>query len=86
MDEAHRTAGSEGKAWAAVHADDQVPAARRLYFTATPRIADDRRAKDGLADLGGPAGTDGADSEGAQQPPALCSMDDETIYGKACFT
>ncbi|MEV5513920.1 Helicase associated domain protein [Streptomyces flaveolus] len=38
VDEAHRTAGHLGKAWAAVHHDDQVPAARRLYLTATPRI------------------------------------------------
>ncbi|WBP91291.1 DEAD/DEAH box helicase [Kitasatospora cathayae] len=84
VDEAHRTAGSDGKAWAAVHADDQVPAVRRLYFTATPRIADDRRAKDGLADLG--AGADGADREGAEQLPVLCSMDDETIYGPTVYT
>ncbi|MFD9597124.1 Helicase associated domain protein [Kitasatospora sp. NPDC059973] len=75
IDEAHRTAGAEGKAWAAIHDDDQVPAKRRLYFTATPRIADDRRAKDGLADL-----ADG------QALPALCSMDSEEIYGKVCFT
>ncbi|MGW3077215.1 MULTISPECIES: Helicase associated domain protein [unclassified Kitasatospora] len=80
IDEAHRTAGAEGKAWAAVHDDAQVPAARRLYFTATPRIADDRRAKDGLADL---ADTDG---EGVEKLPALCSMDDETIYGRTVFT
>nr|WP_033355294.1 hypothetical protein [Kitasatospora aureofaciens] len=84
VDEAHRTAGSEGKAWAAAHADDQVPALRRLYFTATPRIADERRAKDGLADLG--VGADGADREGAKQLPALCSMDDETIYGSTVYT
>ncbi|PYC75785.1 helicase [Streptomyces tateyamensis] len=77
IDEAHRTAGSEGKAWAAVHNDAQVPAKRRLYFTATPRIADDRRAKDGLADL--------ADADG-QALPVLCSMDSEEIYGKVCFT
>ncbi|MFJ5924296.1 Helicase associated domain protein [Kitasatospora sp. NPDC092948] len=83
IDEAHRTAGSDGKAWAAVHDDDQVPAARRLYFTATPRIADDRRAKDGLADLA-PAGT--APDSDRQALPALCSMDDETIYGKTVFT
>ncbi|MER8073444.1 Helicase associated domain protein [Streptomyces sp. NPDC094034] len=38
VDEAHRTAGRLGKAWAAIHHDDQVPAARRLYLTATPRI------------------------------------------------
>ncbi|MFF2045563.1 Helicase associated domain protein [Kitasatospora sp. NPDC058170] len=79
IDEAHRTAGAEGKAWAAVHDDAQVPTKRRLYFTATPRIADDRRAKDGLADL-----TD-ADSE-AEKLPALCSMTDTRIYGKTCFT
>ncbi|MFI5648993.1 Helicase associated domain protein [Kitasatospora sp. NPDC051705] len=78
IDEAHRTAGSEGKAWAAIHTDDQVPAARRLYFTATPRIADDRRAKEGLADL--------ADADNAEKLPALCSMEDESIYGKVCFT
>ncbi|MFD5433771.1 Helicase associated domain protein [Kitasatospora sp. NPDC127067] len=77
IDEAHRTAGAEGKAWAAIHADDQVPAKRRLYFTATPRIADDRRAKDGLADL--------TDADG-QALPVLCSMDSEEIYGKVCFT
>ncbi|WP_035857861.1 DEAD/DEAH box helicase family protein, partial [Kitasatospora cheerisanensis] len=29
IDEAHRTAGAEGKAWAAVHDDGQVPALRR---------------------------------------------------------
>ncbi|MFJ9611536.1 Helicase associated domain protein [Kitasatospora sp. NPDC101176] len=77
IDEAHRTAGSEGKAWAAVHDDAQVPAKRRLYFTATPRIADDRRAKDGLADV--------TDADG-QALPALCSMDSEEIYGKTVFT
>lgn len=78
VDEAHRTAGSEGKAWAAIHDDAQVPAKRRLYFTATPRIVDDRRAKDGLADL--------TDTEGAKKLPALCSMDDEAVYGKTVFT
>ncbi|MFJ8864040.1 Helicase associated domain protein [Streptomyces sp. NPDC102451] len=40
VDEAHRTAGRLGKAWAGIHHDDQVPAARRLYLTATPRIWD----------------------------------------------
>ncbi|MGW8569775.1 Helicase associated domain protein [Streptomyces niveus] len=40
IDEAHRTAGRLGKAWASIHHDDQVPAHRRLYLTATPRIWD----------------------------------------------
>ncbi|MFJ8226977.1 DEAD/DEAH box helicase [Streptomyces griseus] len=47
IDEAHRTAGRLGKAWAAVHHDDQIPAARRLYLTATPRIWDPDDASDG---------------------------------------
>ncbi|MFB7657848.1 MULTISPECIES: Helicase associated domain protein [unclassified Streptomyces] len=47
IDEAHRTAGRLGKAWAAVHHDDQVPAVRRLYLTATPRIWDAGEDRDG---------------------------------------
>jgi len=42
IDEAHRTAGAAGKAWAMVHDDAVLPAARRLYLTATPRIVGDR--------------------------------------------
>lgn len=38
IDEAHRTSGHLGKRWAAVHDDDLVPAHKRLYLTATPRI------------------------------------------------
>ncbi|GAA4263431.1 DEAD/DEAH box helicase [Dactylosporangium darangshiense] len=38
VDEAHRTAGDLGRPWSAVHADAQIPARRRLYMTATPRL------------------------------------------------
>ncbi|MEV7420978.1 Helicase associated domain protein, partial [Streptomyces sp. NPDC089919] len=38
VDEAHRTSGSVGKAWADIHRQDLIPARRRLYMTATPRI------------------------------------------------
>ncbi|WP_424892193.1 Helicase associated domain protein [Streptomyces sp. XH2] len=38
VDEAHRTSGHLGKRWAAVHDDALVPAHKRLYLTATPRI------------------------------------------------
>ncbi|MEU1860510.1 DEAD/DEAH box helicase family protein [Micromonospora aurantiaca] len=38
VDEAHRTVGEHGRAWAAVHDDERVPALRRLYLTATPRL------------------------------------------------
>ncbi|MEU9898616.1 Helicase associated domain protein [Streptomyces phaeochromogenes] len=38
VDEAHRTSGDGAKPWAAVHDQQQVPAVRRLYMTATARI------------------------------------------------
>ncbi|MGW7672157.1 Helicase associated domain protein [Streptomyces sp. NPDC054775] len=38
VDEAHRTSGDAGKPWAAVHDQARVPAARRLYMTATARV------------------------------------------------
>ncbi|MFJ3310828.1 Helicase associated domain protein [Streptomyces sp. NPDC086549] len=38
IDEAHATAGALGKAWAAIHDQTRIPAAYRLYLTATPRI------------------------------------------------
>ncbi|MGX1676320.1 Helicase associated domain protein [Streptomyces sp. NPDC055400] len=38
VDEAHRTSGDAGRPWAAVHDQQQIPAQRRLYMTATPRV------------------------------------------------
>ncbi|MFF5265126.1 Helicase associated domain protein [Actinomadura viridis] len=38
VDEAHRTAGTAGRPWAQVHHDTAIPARRRLYMTATPRV------------------------------------------------
>ncbi|MEU1782138.1 Helicase associated domain protein [Streptomyces abikoensis] len=38
VDEAHRTSGDAGKPWAAVHDQEKIPAARRLYMTATARV------------------------------------------------
>ncbi|KPH99330.1 helicase-associated protein [Actinobacteria bacterium OV450] len=40
VDEAHRTSGPWGKPWAAIHDDAAIPADRRLYLTATPRVAE----------------------------------------------
>ncbi|MGX4695554.1 hypothetical protein [Streptomyces sp. JNUCC 63] len=37
-DEAHRVSGDAGRPWAAVHDQQQIPAVRRLYMTATARI------------------------------------------------
>ncbi|WP_188196676.1 DEAD/DEAH box helicase [Nonomuraea sp. SYSU D8015] len=38
VDEAHRSAGSLGKAWTIVHGNAHLPADRRLYLTATPKV------------------------------------------------
>ncbi|MEV7817331.1 DEAD/DEAH box helicase family protein [Streptomyces flaveolus] len=38
VDEAHRTSGDGLKPWAAVHRQARIPAVRRLYMTATPRV------------------------------------------------
>ncbi|MER6746565.1 DEAD/DEAH box helicase [Streptomyces fungicidicus] len=38
VDEAHRTSGRLGKPWAVVHDNMRIPALRRLYMTATPRL------------------------------------------------
>ncbi|WP_432101334.1 Helicase associated domain protein [Streptomyces sp. WAC 04229] len=82
VDEAHRTSGSLGKAWAAVHDQEQVPAMRRLYMTATPRIWMERPA---------PRWRRG-ERAGAEEPvrdplpeEMACSMDDEAIYGPVLF-
>lgn len=38
VDEAHRTSGRLGKPWAVIHDNTRIPAWRRLYMTATPRL------------------------------------------------
>lgn len=38
VDEAHRTSGRIGKPWAVIHDNTLIPALRRLYMTATPRL------------------------------------------------
>ncbi|GHE31789.1 helicase [Streptosporangium violaceochromogenes] len=43
VDEAHRSAGRAERAWSRLHDDTHVPAARRLYLTATPRMMDSDR-------------------------------------------
>ncbi|MEU2396362.1 DEAD/DEAH box helicase family protein, partial [Streptomyces sp. NPDC007369] len=75
VDEAHRTSGSLGKAWAAIHRQSAIPAARRLYFTATPRIWRERPPSWEVR-------------EGARDPlPAelACSMDDPAVYGPIVY-
>ncbi|MFI1227578.1 MULTISPECIES: Helicase associated domain protein [unclassified Streptomyces] len=74
IDEAHRTSGDLGKAWAAVHDQGRIPAERRLYMTATPRLWEASPGR-------GPA-SDGADVPGGR---LVASMDDEELYGPVLF-
>ncbi|MGW0572982.1 Helicase associated domain protein [Streptomyces tauricus] len=74
VDEAHRTSGSMGKAWAAVHDQRVIPAARRLYLTATPRIWQERLNRE-VAD-------------GVRDPlprEMAASMDDEEVFGPVLY-
>ncbi|MFE9769556.1 Helicase associated domain protein [Streptomyces sp. NPDC005808] len=77
IDEAHRSSGSSNKQWAAVHHDREIPAERRLYMTATPRVwkpedptAQRRRRRSPEPD---------------EKPEPLASMDDASIYGPVVY-
>ncbi|MEU2856634.1 DEAD/DEAH box helicase [Streptomyces syringium] len=74
VDEAHRTSGSLGKAWADIHKQHVIPAARRLYLTATPRIWQERpnwEVREGVRD--------------ALPEEMAASMDDEEIFGPVLY-
>jgi superfamily II DNA or RNA helicase len=74
VDEAHRTSGSMGKAWADIHDQTVIPAYRRLYLTATPRIWEERPNREV--------------AEGVRDPlpeEMAASMDDETIFGPVLY-
>ncbi|WP_328891967.1 DEAD/DEAH box helicase [Streptomyces sp. NBC_00316] len=72
VDEAHRTSGRIGKPWAVVHDNQKIPALRRLYMTATPR----------LWQLGDENQEQGAPGE------LVASMDDDPNgpFGSRCYT
>ncbi|MFD0567711.1 Helicase associated domain protein [Kitasatospora saccharophila] len=81
-DEAHRSSGSAEKSWTVVHHQEEIPAAGRLYMTATPRIwlpPKERR--------GGGAGP--GEGRGAFRPlpeELAVSMDDRRVFGPQVFT
>ncbi|MFC9033694.1 DEAD/DEAH box helicase [Streptomyces arboris] len=84
IDEAHRTSGDGSKAWASVHHQDRIPAARRLYMTATPRLweAGPRTAeKEADGDHLGAAGTVEQNGGEALGGRLVASMDDIELYG-----
>ncbi|MFI8242591.1 Helicase associated domain protein [Streptomyces sp. NPDC085866] len=77
IDEAHRSSGSSNKQWATIHHDREIPAERRLYMTATPRIwkpedptAPRRRRRSPEPD---------------EKSEPLASMDDASIYGPVVY-
>ncbi|MFB6814438.1 Helicase associated domain protein [Streptomyces sp. NPDC056347] len=74
VDEAHRTSGSMGKAWADIHDQTKIPAHRRLYLTATPRIWEERLNREV--------------AEGMRDPlprEMAASMDDEKVFGPVLY-
>ncbi|MEU2800950.1 Helicase associated domain protein [Streptomyces sp. NPDC007117] len=74
VDEAHRTSGSMGKAWADVHNQSVIPSHRRLYLTATPRIWEERLNREV--------------AEGTRDPlprEMAASMDDERVFGPVLY-
>ncbi|KOU76282.1 helicase [Streptomyces sp. MMG1533] len=74
VDEAHRTSGSMGKAWTDIHDQSVIPAYRRLYLTATPRIWEERLNREV--------------AEGVRDPlprEMAASMDDEKVFGPVLY-
>ncbi|MFF8961047.1 Helicase associated domain protein [Streptomyces sp. NPDC014894] len=74
VDEAHRTSGSMGKAWADIHNQHVIPAHRRLYLTATPRIWQERpnwEVAEGVRE--------------ALPKEMAASMDDEVVFGPVLY-
>ncbi|WP_030269811.1 DEAD/DEAH box helicase [Streptomyces sp. NRRL B-24484] len=75
-DEAHRSSGSVEKSWTVVHEQAEVPAERRLYMTATPRIW-------------APPGAAVRRREDARQPlpeELAVSMDDQRVFGPQVYS
>lgn len=69
VDEAHRTSGALGKPWAGVHDNERLPAVRRLYMTATPRLWEPASA----GDFSGAGGVGGRVSWWRRWMTRLCS-------------
>ncbi|MGW7189386.1 Helicase associated domain protein [Streptomyces sp. NPDC054838] len=94
VDEAHRTSGSAGKAWADIHHQEVIPAMRRLYMTATPRIWKEYPPRSPAEQELYEAQVEVVDEETAGRtrrvrdrlPRELaCSMDDEKVFGPVVY-
>ncbi len=85
VDEAHRTSGDLGKAWAAVLDQERIPAHRRLFMTATQRLWEVRQSADGSG-RGRPRKRSEQGPEDAESMGRLvASMDDTSLYGEKLF-
>ncbi|MGW1878803.1 Helicase associated domain protein [Streptomyces sp. NPDC001975] len=76
IDEAHRSSGSSKKQWALIHHDHEIPAERRLYMTATPRVWKPEEAKKQRRRR---------TLQPDEPPEPLASMDDPSIYGPVVY-
>ncbi|MFD4241709.1 Helicase associated domain protein [Streptomyces sp. NPDC058525] len=89
VDEAHRTSGRIGKPWAVAHDNTRIPAVRRLYLTATPRVW-----QDGEEGEGGAAGEAAETAEAGRaggprgRGELVASMEDDPHgpFGARCYT
>jgi superfamily II DNA or RNA helicase len=91
VDEAHRTSGDLAKPWAAIHDQTRIPAARRLYLTATPRIWEPAgRSGEERATEGGSGAQEAVEGRSGAVASAsgrlVASMGDERLYGPHVFT
>ncbi|GAB1340828.1 DEAD/DEAH box helicase [Streptomyces sp. E-15] len=85
VDEAHRTSGSLGKAWAAVHDQELLPSMRRLYMTATPRIWEERPVPRWRRADAGEVEAEWLAAKERLPEELACSMDDEAIFGPVLY-
>ncbi|PJN29009.1 helicase [Streptomyces sp. CB02959] len=84
VDEAHRTSGDLSKAWAAAHDQERIPAVRRLYMTATPRLWAASPSAAGATGQPG-AASDSEDGSGALGGRLVASFDDVELYGPILY-
>ncbi|MGW6685165.1 Helicase associated domain protein [Streptomyces sp. NPDC054961] len=91
VDEAHRTSGRIGKPWAVVHDNTRIPAVRRLYMTATPRVWQDGEDADYPEEAAGTAGgteAGGGTARTRGRGDLVASMEDDPAgpFGARCYT
>uniref|UniRef100_UPI000517CBF9 DEAD/DEAH box helicase n=1 Tax=Streptomyces rimosus TaxID=1927 RepID=UPI000517CBF9 len=89
VDEAHRTSGDLGKAWAAVLDNERIPAVRRLFMTATPRLWEVQPGPGGTRRRKGEKGaeerSEATEGDAGGVGRLVASMDDEALYGPVLF-